>query len=91
MECGNKKIEFERLTDINGDYCSNVCGMSTCRRIKETGKMCSDAYRYSRLREYENIGLLPRELQWIVNEYKKWLLKKMWRRKTLRLNGLRCV
>ena len=59
----NTEEKYERLTKKDGDYCRDVCGMSTCKRISETGRRCSDAYRYSRLREYEDIGMSPSELK----------------------------
>ncbi len=67
----NTKEEYERLTKEDGDYCRDVCGMSTCKRISETGRRCSDAYRYSRLREYEDIGMSPSELKELMATFRQ--------------------
>lgn len=67
----NAREKYERLTKEDGDYCRDVCGMSTCKRISETGRRCSDAYRYSRLREYENIGMSPSELKELMATFKQ--------------------
>ena len=63
--------KYERLTEEHGDYCHNVCGMSTCKRISETGQRCSDAYRYDRLREYEDIGMSPSELKKLIATFRQ--------------------
>ncbi len=65
------KEKYERLTKEGGDYCRDVCGMSTCKRISETGQRCSDAYRYDRLREYEDIGMSPSELKKLIATFRQ--------------------
>lgn len=66
-----------RLTKTAGDYCSDECGQArSCRRLDDAKQnddlslRCKDALRYERLREYEDTGLLPTEIE----EIKRMLL-----------------
>lgn len=71
---GVKHYEFDRLTDPNGTYCKNVCGMQhSCQRI-ERGEKCGDVDRYERLRLYENSGLTPTFVELLFQAYLRVLI-----------------
>lgn len=60
--------KIERLTTHDGDYCRDVCGgMKTCKRFSSGEKKCSDAYRYERLQEFEDIGISPKQMIRLIN------------------------
>lgn len=62
-------LQRDRLTQKSGDYCRDECGQAgTCQRLDHARRhndlslRCKDALRYERLREYENIGFAPEEV-----------------------------
>ena len=68
---GIKNYELDRLTDPNGSYCKDKCGMyNSCTRVKEKN-FCRDVIMYEKLKLYENTGLTPAFVEMVFQAYSR--------------------
>ena len=66
---------MKRLTDPNGSYCKDKCGMyNSCTRVKEKN-FCRDVIMYEKLKLYENTGLTPAFVEMVFQAYLRVITK----------------
>lgn len=73
---GIKNYELDRLTNPDGSYCKDRCGMyNSCPRIKEKD-FCKDVMMYEKLKLYEDTGLTPAFVEMVFQAYLRVITKK---------------